>query len=61
MEDVRLEENHGAVVGVAGGVGWVRPTGREGGGRLGHAGRDDMCWSSRWAILYEQRSGWARA
>ena len=38
MEDVRLEENHGAVVGVAGGVGWVRPTGREGGGRLGHAG-----------------------
>ena len=48
--DVRLEANHGAAGG-AEDVGLVWCVVREGGGKLGHAGREDMYWSSRWAKL----------
>ena len=51
MVEVRLEANQGTEGGAEGEwCGWPTVM-REGGGKLGHAGREDMYWSSMWARL----------
>ena len=52
MVEVRLEANHGTDGRETDGVGLILPAVvRDGGGKLGHAGREDIYWSSRWAML----------
>ena len=52
MVEVRLEANHGTDGRATDGVGLILPAVvRDGGGKLGHAVREDIYWSSRWAML----------